>query len=103
LIRDDFPVMNKLSADLLPSPLPRKRGRCEKIDLGLFHVIPAKAGIQCFQSLANFLDPGFHWGDGVNSIFSHLRGRAGWEKRKKVTVLSFEESAKHHCKLQISN
>jgi hypothetical protein len=46
------------------SPLPRGRGRCEKIDLGLFHVIPAKAGIQFFQGLTNFLDPGFHRGDG---------------------------------------
>jgi hypothetical protein len=30
----------------------------------LFHVIPAKAGIQYFQALKNFLDPGFHRGDG---------------------------------------
>ncbi|MCX5919569.1 MAG: hypothetical protein NTX30_23210, partial [Deltaproteobacteria bacterium] len=56
-------------------PLPL--GRCEKIALGLFHVIPAKAEIQCFQSLANFLDPGFHRGDGVNSIISHLLGTTG--------------------------
>jgi len=35
-------------------------GRCEKIELILFHLIPAKAGIQCFQSFNNFLDPGFH-------------------------------------------
>jgi hypothetical protein len=39
-------------------------GRCEKIDLALFHVIPAKAGIQRFQTLRNLLDPGFHRGDG---------------------------------------
>jgi len=39
-------------------------GRCEKIDLVLFHVIPAKAGIQCFQGFTNLLDPGFHRGDG---------------------------------------
>jgi hypothetical protein len=44
--------------------LPLDGGRCEKIDLVLFHVIPAKAGIQCFQILSNFLDPGFHRGDG---------------------------------------
>jgi hypothetical protein len=44
--------------------LPLDGGRCEKIDLGLFHVIPAKAGIQFFQGLTNFLDPGFHRGDG---------------------------------------
>jgi hypothetical protein len=31
-------------------PLPR---RCEKIDFVLFHVIPAKAGIQCFQHLSS--------------------------------------------------
>jgi hypothetical protein len=95
--------MNKLSAGLLPPPLPRKRGRCEKIGSVLFHVIPAKAGIQCFQGISNCLDPGFHRGDGINLIFSHLRGRAGWEKRKKATVLPFEESAKYHCKMQISN
>ncbi len=34
-----------------------KGGRCEKIGLGPFLVIPAKAGIQCFRSLVNFLDP----------------------------------------------
>jgi hypothetical protein len=36
-------------------------------------VIPAKAGIQFFQWLSNLLDPGFHRGDGQNSIFSHLQ------------------------------
>jgi hypothetical protein len=29
-----------------------------------FLVIPAKAGIQCFQIVTNSLDPGFHRGDG---------------------------------------
>jgi hypothetical protein len=39
---------------LLNSPIPPlQKGRCEKIDLVPFHVIPAKAGIQCFQSLGN--------------------------------------------------
>jgi hypothetical protein len=47
----------------LPSP-PRGERRCEKIDLVLFYVIPAKAGIQCFHILSNSLDPGFHRGDG---------------------------------------
>jgi hypothetical protein len=48
-----------------PHPsLPHQRGRCEKIELVLFHVIPAKAGIQCFQGFTNLLDPGFHRGDG---------------------------------------
>jgi hypothetical protein len=28
-----------------------------------FSVIPAKAGIQYFETVANFLDPGFHRGD----------------------------------------
>jgi len=28
-------------------------GRCEKIGSVLFHVIPAKAGIQYFQGLSN--------------------------------------------------
>jgi hypothetical protein len=32
---------------------PAERGRCEKIDLVLFHGIPAKAGIQFFQGLKN--------------------------------------------------
>jgi len=30
----------------------------------LFYVIPAKAGIQCFRTLTNWLDPGLHRGDG---------------------------------------
>jgi hypothetical protein len=47
--------------DMVPSPFDG--GRCEKIDLSLFYVILAKAGIQCFQSLTDFLDPGFHRGD----------------------------------------
>jgi len=38
----------------------------------LFHVIPAKAGIQCFQGGKNALDPGFHRGDEYSVIFSHL-------------------------------
>jgi hypothetical protein len=29
-----------------------------------FSVIPAKAGIQCFQLIMDFLDPGFRRGDG---------------------------------------
>jgi hypothetical protein len=41
-----------LSNPPLPT-LPLEGGRCEKIDLVLFHVIPAKAGIQCFQGLKN--------------------------------------------------
>jgi hypothetical protein len=42
---------------------PSLAGRCEKIGLHLFPVIPAKAGIHYFQALNNFLDPGFHRGD----------------------------------------
>jgi len=40
--------------------------------LVLFHVIPAKAGIQCFHPVTNTLDPGFHRGDEYSAIFSHL-------------------------------
>jgi hypothetical protein len=36
-----------------PQPSPSEGGRCEKNDLTLFHVIPAKAGIQRFQGLTN--------------------------------------------------
>jgi hypothetical protein len=62
----------------IPRPFPPlKKGRWKKIDLVLFRVIPAKAGIQCFQSLSNFLDPGLHRGDGQNSIFSQLQGDKG--------------------------
>jgi hypothetical protein len=43
---------------------PLEEGSCEKIDFVLFHVIPAKAGIQCFQGIPKMLDPGFHRGDG---------------------------------------
>jgi hypothetical protein len=57
--------------------LPLDGGRCEKIGSVLFHVIPAKAGIQCFQGISNLLDSGFHRGDGKKSIFSHLRGGEG--------------------------
>ena len=32
---------------------PFQGGRCEKIGSVLFHVIPAKAGIQCFQGISN--------------------------------------------------
>jgi hypothetical protein len=45
---------------------------CEKIGLVLFHVIPEKAGIQCFHRATNTLDPGFHRGDEYSAIFSHL-------------------------------
>jgi hypothetical protein len=41
-----------------------EKGRCEKIVLALFNVIPAKAGIQLIQEL---LDPGFRRGDGVGN------------------------------------
>ena len=57
--------------------LPLDGGRCEKIDLVVFHVIPAKAGIQYFQAVKNCLDPGFHRGDDKKAIFSHLRGGQG--------------------------
>jgi hypothetical protein len=40
--------------------------------LVVFHVIPAKAGIQCFQGVKNTLDPGFHRGDEYSGFFSHL-------------------------------
>jgi hypothetical protein len=34
------------------------------MDLVLFRVIPAEAGIQSFQGITTLLDPGFHRGDG---------------------------------------
>jgi hypothetical protein len=52
--------------------------RCEKIGLRPIAVIPAEAGIQYFQALKKFLDPGLHRGDDKKAIFSHLppsRGR----------------------------
>jgi hypothetical protein len=58
-------------------------GSCEKIDLAPFYVIPAKAGIQLFQSFSNFLDPGFHPAMSGTKIqfFSHLQGMKGrWIK-----------------------
>jgi hypothetical protein len=57
--------------DAKPHPPPYLRN-CEKIGSGPFLVIPSKAGIQCFRSFMNFLDPGFHRGDGVNIIFSQI-------------------------------
>jgi len=43
----------------------------------LFHVIPAKAGIQYFHGAANTLDPGFHRGDKYSVISSQLQGKKG--------------------------
>jgi hypothetical protein len=37
----------------------------KKFHSALFHVIPAKAGIQCFQSLNKGLGPGFHRGEAL--------------------------------------
>ena len=53
----------------------------------LFHVIPAKAGIQCFDWVTNSLDPGFHRGDEYSTIFSqppshHGKGKRGFSKKK---------------------
>jgi len=53
------------------------KGSREKIDLILLDVIPAKAGIQCFQDFTYFLDPGFHRGDGGKPTFSQLQGGRG--------------------------
>jgi hypothetical protein len=62
--------------DIFYSPLitksPLTPGRCERIGLALFHVIPAKAGIQCFRGVTNILDPGFHRGDEYSSILSRI-------------------------------
>ena len=41
------------SLNLIINFLPLDGGGCEKIGSVLFHVIPAKAGIQCFQGLSN--------------------------------------------------
>jgi len=60
-----------------PCFFPLDGGRCEKIGSVLFHVIPAKAGILCFQGISNLLDLGFHRGDGINLIFSQLREEKG--------------------------
>jgi hypothetical protein len=54
-----------------------QKGRCKKIALIPFLVIPAKAGIQYLSGLRNFLDPGFHRGDDLDQIFSHLQGDEG--------------------------
>ncbi len=60
------------SSEISLAPL-WQRGKCEKIRLDLFPVIPAEAlhrmvyraeaGIQYFQAFMNRLDPGFHRGD----------------------------------------
>jgi hypothetical protein len=79
-IFDGFVKSPSAAVRFNPAPLDKilwLRGRCEKIGSFLFHVIPAEAGIQCFQRLNNCLDPGFHRGDGLNLIFSHLRGIEG--------------------------
>jgi DNA-binding NarL/FixJ family response regulator len=65
-----FTVIESLSLNLnvakktsKASPPPSPPRRCEKIGSRHFRVIPAKAGIQYFQAVKNFLDPGFHRGD----------------------------------------
>jgi hypothetical protein len=63
LQKDDFMESSPLSSPS-PTPLASEGEGVKKIDLVLFHVIPAKAGIQCFPALTNLLDPGFHRGDG---------------------------------------
>ncbi len=45
--------------------------------VGSFEVIPAQAGIQWFYDAKNQLDPGFHRGDGKNSILSKHHGKKG--------------------------
>jgi hypothetical protein len=55
----------------------------------LFHVIPAKAGIQCFQGGKNALDPGFHRGDEYSMIFSQLpfsKGETGILNKKAMGI-----------------
>jgi hypothetical protein len=39
--------------------------------------IPAKAGMQQIQPVKDILDPGFHRGDDLNSIFLQLQGGEG--------------------------
>jgi hypothetical protein len=63
-------------SEIPPNP-PLLKGGCEKNDLGLFQVIPAKAGIQRFQGRTKLLDPGFHRGDGGKPISSQLQGAGG--------------------------
>jgi hypothetical protein len=62
------------AAKLTPLYSPFK-GRCEKIGLVLFDVIPAKAGIQCSHKAPNTLDPGFHRGGKYD--FFRTSGRDG--------------------------
>jgi len=55
--------------------------------LVLFHVIPAKAGIQCFQWVKSTLDPGFHRGDEYSMIFSQLPFTKGGKRRIILPIL----------------
>ena len=65
-VRQD--ILNIPEGVKIPPRPPFDKGKVGKNDLSLFPVIPAKAGIQCFQKLSNFLDPGFHRGDEPNQI-----------------------------------
>jgi hypothetical protein len=75
------PKIGLYSKSRPPCP-PFLKGSCEKIDLVLFHVIPAKAGIQCFQSITNLLapgacpglDPGFTGVTAEKHFFHTIRG-----------------------------
>jgi hypothetical protein len=68
--------MSKLKCQVNVNP-PSSPKSCEKIGLVVLHVIPAKAGIQCFDIVTNTLDPGFHRGDEYSAIFLHLPFRKG--------------------------
>ena len=54
---------------------PLEKGGCEKIDLVLFQVIPAKAGITCFQSVSNFLTLVFTGVTAKIQFFQSFKGR----------------------------
>jgi hypothetical protein len=49
----DFPAERFSPQEKKTPQPPLQAGRCEKIDLVLFGVIPAKAGIQVFHGLTN--------------------------------------------------
>jgi len=87
-----------VTPEIPPSPPFSKGGRCEKIDSVLFYVIPAKAGIQCFQGVTNLLDPGFHRGDGGKPIFSQLRGLGGISETRFPTKYSLQNLESLHAR-----
>ena len=62
------PLLTKPISEIPPNPPEGVK----KLVCVLFPSFLAEAGIQYFQDVKNFLDPGFHRGDDLKAIFTQL-------------------------------